>query len=72
MYLRFTSVFLSSALTSGALLFTPGVGRLSPRSESFTANESAPQQDDDVVRVNADLVVLNATVLDKQGKFVAD
>jgi Ca-activated chloride channel homolog len=27
-------------------------------------------QDDDVVRVNADLVVLNATVLDKEGKFV--
>lgn len=31
---------------------------------------SAPQQDDDVVRVNSDLVVLNATVLDKDGKFV--
>jgi len=31
----------------------------------------ARQQDDDVVRVNADLVVLNATVLDKQGQFVS-
>ena len=28
------------------------------------------QDQDDVVRVNADLVVLNATVLDKNGKFV--
>ena len=31
----------------------------------------AQQQDDDVVRVNTDLVVLNATVLDKDGKFVS-
>src|SRR5947207_4440701 len=31
----------------------------------------AQQQDEDVVRVNADLVVLNATVLDKEGKFVS-
>src|SRR5437867_2340478 len=29
------------------------------------------QQDDDVVRVNSDLVVLNATVIDKQGQFVS-
>lgn len=28
-------------------------------------------QDDDVVRVNAELVILNATVLDKDGKFVS-
>jgi len=33
---------------------------------SFTAS----QQDDDVVRVNTDLVLLNATVLDRSGKFV--
>src|SRR5690349_11842385 len=31
----------------------------------------AQQQGDDIVRVNADLVVLNATVLDKQGQFVS-
>ncbi|OLD24871.1 MAG: hypothetical protein AUJ04_08585 [Acidobacteria bacterium 13_1_40CM_3_55_6] len=31
----------------------------------------AQQQDEDVVRVNADLVVLNATVLDREGKFVS-
>jgi Ca-activated chloride channel family protein len=31
----------------------------------------AQDQDDDVVRVNADLVVVNATVLDKDGKFIS-
>jgi Ca-activated chloride channel family protein len=31
----------------------------------------AQQQDDDVVRVNTDLVVLNATVLGKDGKFLS-
>jgi len=31
----------------------------------------SPQQQDEVVRVNADLVVLNVTVLDKDGKFVS-
>jgi Ca-activated chloride channel family protein len=30
----------------------------------------AQDQDDDVVRVNTELVILNATVLDKNGKFV--
>src|SRR5882762_1456379 len=29
------------------------------------------KQDDDVVRVNTDLVVLNATVIDKDGKFIS-
>ena len=33
--------------------------------------QSPQQQDDDVVRVNTDLVVLNATVLGKDGKFVS-
>jgi Ca-activated chloride channel family protein len=33
-------------------------------------NGPAQGQDDDVVRVNSDLVVLNATVLNKDGKFV--
>ena len=32
---------------------------------------SVQQQDDDVVRVNTDLVVLNATVLGRDGKFVS-
>lgn len=34
------------------------------------ASAGPKQQDDDVVRVETDLVVLNATVLDKNGKFV--
>src|SRR6267154_3368303 len=36
------------------------------------AQGSVPlKQDDDVVRVNTDLVVLNATVIDKDGKFIS-
>ncbi len=38
----------------------------------FSSNASVVQdQDDDVVRVNTELVVLNATVLDKDGKFIS-
>lgn len=37
---------------------------------SFFASQSAHAQDDDVVRVNTDLVVLNITVLDKDGNYV--
>lgn len=37
---------------------------------SFLQDSFTQDQDDDVVRVNTDLVVLNATVLDKNGKFV--
>jgi len=37
---------------------------------SFLEDSFTQGQDDDVVRVNTDLVVLNATVLDKNGKFV--
>src|SRR5438128_1947404 len=40
--------------------------KLGIRSSSF-----AQEQDEDVVRVNTDLVVLNATVLDHDGKFVS-
>ena len=32
---------------------------------------TAQEQDDDVIRVSTELVVINATVLDKSGKFVA-
>jgi Ca-activated chloride channel homolog len=35
------------------------------------AGPPPPDQDDDVVRVSTELVVLNATVLDKDGKFVS-
>ena len=39
--------------------------------QSQSADQSKPDQDDDVVRVTTDLVVLNVTVLDTNGKFVA-
>lgn len=43
------------------------------RSHAFHKRESFRQQnqDEDIVRVNADLVVLNATILDQEGKFVS-
>jgi Ca-activated chloride channel family protein len=39
-------------------------------SEASSLKDSFAQDQDDVVRVDTDLVVLNATVLDKDGKFV--
>lgn len=36
----------------------------------FSATAQQPQDDDDVVRVNTDLVVMNVTVVDAQGKYV--
>src|SRR5437016_12386938 len=45
--------------------------RTSLPSKQLDGLSLAQQQDEDVVRVNADLVVLNATVLDKDGKFVS-
>lgn len=51
------------ALLSGNISFrTSGAAKPLPK--------SATQQDDDVVRVTTDLVLLNATVLDNNGKFV--
>jgi Ca-activated chloride channel family protein len=58
----------SKSLRAGAALMVLSVvlaGQLV--SESVLAQD----QDDDVVRVNADLVVVNATVLDKNGKFIS-
>ncbi len=58
----------STSLRAGAALMVLSVvlaGQLV--SESVLAHD----QDDDVVRVNADLVVVNATVLDKNGKFIS-
>ncbi|PYS74907.1 MAG: hypothetical protein DMF73_02490 [Acidobacteria bacterium] len=43
--------------------------RTSPSSKQLEA-ASAAQDQDDVIRVSTDLVVVNATVLDKDGKFV--
>jgi Ca-activated chloride channel family protein len=46
-------------------------GRTRPPSKQLDGLLLAQQQDEDVVRVNAELVVLNATVLDKEGKFIS-
>ncbi len=57
----------AGAFVAGVLLLsiiTPAV-----RSQKPTPN-TAPDQDHDVVRVNTDLVVLNATVLGPDGKFL--
>lgn len=68
------SRFLFPALlvTFAALLLGfPSGPALSPLGEAHASFVNGSQdQDDDVVRVNTDLVVLNATVLDKNGKFV--
>ncbi len=40
-------------------------------STSYEPVSQAQDQDDDVVRVSTELVVLNATVIDKNGKFVS-
>lgn len=48
-------------------------GQISPQPAGAHSSSFKPlltQDQDDVVRVNTDLVVLNATVLDKNGKFV--
>ena len=58
----------STSLRAGAALMVLSVvlaGQL------VSASVLAQDQDDDVVRVNADLVVVNATVLDKNGKFIS-
>src|SRR4030088_635724 len=57
----------STSLKAGAGLMVLGA----VLSGQFVSESALAQdQDDDVVRVNADLVVVNATVLDKDGKFV--
>lgn len=48
----------------------PALSPLADAHASFLNGSFTQDQDDDVVRVNTDLVVLNATVLDKNGKFV--
>jgi Ca-activated chloride channel family protein len=66
--LLMTSVALSLAFASA--LSPLGAARASSFEVSSLKDSFAQDQDDDVVRVNTDLVVLNATVLDKNGKFV--
>ena len=53
-----------------ALASGPALPRLADAQTSALKDSFMQDQDDDVVRVNTDLVVLNATVLDKDGKFV--
>ena len=62
---RLTSVTIAGAVFVFLLASTIG----SPFSSSQT-KASEQDQDDDVIRVNTDLVVLNATVIDKSGNFV--
>src|SRR5256886_15449341 len=70
--------FLFLLIIPGSLRTTNRLGaalvphtRTSLASKQLDGLSLAQQQDEDVVRVNADLVVLNATVLDKDGKFVS-
>jgi Ca-activated chloride channel family protein len=64
------SVALVLAFASGRALSPLADGRASSTEASSFKDSFKQDQDDDVVRVNTDLVVLNATVLDKDGKFV--
>jgi VWFA-related protein len=61
------AVILSALLALAAVQIVP---RQATARQSTFALLSAQDQDDDVVRVSTDLVVLNATVVDKDGKFV--
>ena len=66
----FVTLFVLGSSSLEAALVPPG--RTSPPSKLVIRSSSfAEQQDDDVVRVSTELVVLNATVLDKDGKFVS-
>lgn len=61
---------ISLAILLTLLAAAPGKRASSPFNSRFP-EPALLQQDDDVVRVNTDLVVLNATVLGKDGKFVS-
>jgi hypothetical protein len=67
--LLMTLVVLLLAFASGRTLSQPAAARASSLQAS-SLKESFAQDQDDVVRVETDLVVLNATVLDRDGKFV--
>src|SRR2546430_12286779 len=77
--IRIIPVFLFLLLiSSGSLRTTKRLeaavvppGPRSLPSKQLDGLSLAPPQDEEVVRVNADLVVLNATVLDQDGKFVS-
>ena len=59
------------SLIALALSLTTFFSLLIPATAPVAANpQDNPQDQDDIVRVSTDLVVLNVTVLDKNGKFV--
>lgn len=64
----------AAALLSLALVLAFASEQIAPRTAvarpASWERPVAQDQDDDVVRVNTELVILNATVLDKNGKFV--
>lgn len=76
MSLRLTSSSVLSTILLGSIFVFAGVvSELShvganAKQDPSSASRPAQPQDDDVLRINSDLVVINATVLDKQGKFV--
>jgi VWFA-related protein len=53
-----------------SLLLALFIALLFPPSINAQPSTSAAQDDDDVVRINSDLVVMNVTVVDAQGKYV--
>lgn len=71
---RKNSIISRTTLTLFLFGLAIASGQLAPRSSGAhprsVKNAAAQDQDDDVVRVTTDLVVLNVTVLDKDGKFV--
>jgi Ca-activated chloride channel family protein len=69
----FVSVICAGFLSSSRLqaAFPPAVKKRTSSAKRIAEKFALQNQDDDVLRVNADLVVLNATVLDKDGKFVS-
>jgi Ca-activated chloride channel family protein len=71
---KFTRPLLIVLLAVSALIFSSSIRLEAALVRSPTTLESSsfpsPDQDDEVVRVSTDLVVVNATVIDKDGKFV--
>src|SRR5262249_33200440 len=64
---RFRTALLSLPFLLGLVC----LASMSTQRATRAAGANQNQDQDDVVRVNTDLVVVNATVLDKDGKFVS-
>lgn len=67
----FSSIGRWAAAVLSVTLLVPVLCTFLQRPTRVSASLFRQQQDEDVIRVSTDLVVLNATVLDKDGKFVA-